>query len=187
MDATVGTSSLRRAAQVLELSPEVTIAALRGNVPTRLRRLREGSFDAILLAAAGVRRLELDLGGLDVLDLEPEVLLPAPGQGVLGIETRADDPAGRLLERLHDAEMARLVHAERRLLQLLGGGCHLPFGALATSNGGDLRLQAALGDVDEEVTRATVARVGAVAQSPDEAADACFAALRLALPNMDLP
>jgi hydroxymethylbilane synthase len=185
--ATVGTSSLRRAAQVLELSPEVSIAALRGNVPTRLRRLREGRFDAILLAAAGVRRLGLDLGGLDVIDLEPEVLLPAPGQGALVIETRADDPAGRLLERLHDPQVAHLVLAERRLLQLLGGGCHLPFGALATDNDGDVRLQAALGDIDEEVTRATVARVGAVAQTPDDAAEACFAALRLALPEANLP
>jgi len=185
--ATVGTSSLRRAAQVLELSPEVSIAALRGNVPTRLRRLQEGRFDAILLAAAGVRRLGLDLGGLDVLDLEPEVLLPAPGQGALAIEARADDPAGRLLAKLHDPEIARLVRAERRLLQLLGGGCHLPFGALATDSDGAVRLEAALGEVDDEVTRATVARVGAAAPNPEQAAEACFDALRLALPEAELP
>jgi len=178
--AILGTSSLRRAAQTLALCPEIEVKALRGNVPTRIGKLRNGGYDAILLAAAGVGRLELDLTGLDVVELRPEVMLPAPGQGALAIETRADDELTRPLKQLHDATVADHVNAERRLLELLGGGCHLPLGCLAESAAGGIRLQAVLGKIDEAVTNATVTRVGAVSPEPTLAADACFEALRLA-------
>ena len=178
--AVLGTSSLRRAAQTLALCPDIEVKALRGNVPTRIGTLRDGGYDAILLAAAGVGRLELDLKGLDVVELRPEVMLPAPGQGALAIETRADDELTRPLKRLHDATVADLVNTERRLLELLGGGCHLPLGCLAESAGGGIRLQAVLGRIDEDVTHATVTRVGAVSPKSMLAADACFEALRLA-------
>ena len=178
--AVLGTSSLRRAAQTLALCPDIEVKALRGNVPTRIGKLRDGGYDAILLAAAGVGRLELDLKGLDVVELRPEVMLPAPGQGALAIETRANDELTRPLKRLHDATVADLVNTERRLLELLGGGCHLPLGCLAESAGGGIRLQAVLGRIDEEVTHATVTRVGAVSPKSMLAADACFEALRLA-------
>jgi hydroxymethylbilane synthase len=178
----LGTSSLRRAAQVLSASPEVTVRTLRGNVPTRLRKLRDGDYDAIVLAVAGVRRLELDLADLEVVALTPEVMLPAPGQGALAVETRADDPATRPLEALHDPEIARCVTAERRLLELLGGGCHLPLGCLATEDGTGLRLQAMLGTVDEAFTRAEVSRVSGLGRDPETAARVCFEALRLAMP-----
>lgn len=181
--AVVGTSSLRRAAQVLAASPEVEVRALRGNVPTRLRKLRDGQYDAILLAAAGVRRLELELGDLEVVELPPEVMLPAPGQGALAIETRADDPATSSLATLHDPKVGRCVTAERRLLDLLGGGCHLPLGCLATEDEAGLRLQAVLGEIDEAVTRAEVSRVSGLAQEPETAARVCFEALRLAMPE----
>ncbi|HHQ48869.1 MAG TPA: hydroxymethylbilane synthase, partial [Acidobacteria bacterium] len=184
--ARLGTSSLRRAAQALALEPGLEIAALRGNVPTRLRKLREGRYDAILLAAAGVGRLGLDLAGLDVRELPPEVMLPAPGQGALAIETRRDDPATAAVEALHDPGAARLVDAERRLLDLLGGGCHLPLGCLATAEAdGAVRLQAVLGAVDEDVTRAVVTRVAAVAPGPEAAAAACERAIRRAEPRLD--
>ena len=182
--AVLGTSSLRRAAQALAMRPGLKVEALRGNVPTRVRKLRDRNYDAILLAAAGVQRLGLDLAGLDCRELEPEVMLPAPGQGALAIEARADDPASKTLAALHAGEVAACVYAERRLLELLGGGCHLPLGCLATPETDGLRLRAVLGDVDQEITRAQVARVGAVAPTVEAVARACYEALRLAMPGV---
>jgi len=176
--AVLGTSSLRRAAQALALQPGLKLEALRGNVPTRLRKLREGLYDAILLAAAGVDRLGLDLEGLDHVRLPPEVMLPAPGQGALAVEARAGDPATAELAALHDPDVAACVTAERGLLALLGGGCHLPLGCLAGLEEGGLRLQAVLGTVDEALSRAEVARVGGVAPTAAIAARLCFDALR---------
>lgn len=180
----LGTSSLRRASQALASSPEITVRALRGNVPTRIRKLRDGDYDAILLAAAGVRRLELEIDDLEWVELTPEVMLPAPGQGALAIETRADDRVTQPLTALHDPAVARCVGAERRLLEMLGGGCHLPLGCLASEDETGIRLRAVLGEIDDEVTRATVSRVGSLAQDPESAARVCFEALRLAMPEV---
>jgi len=180
----LGTSSLRRASQALALNPEIVVRALRGNVPTRIRKLRDGDYDAILLAAAGVRRLELEIDDLDCVELAPEVMLPAPGQGALAIETRAGDKITKSISPLHDPAVSRCVGAERRLLELLGGGCHLPLGCLASEDETGIRLQAVLGDIDDEVTRATVSRVGGLAQDPETAARVCFEALRLAMPDV---
>lgn len=177
----LGTSSLRRAAQALALDPGLTIEPLRGNVPTRVDKLRSGAYDAIMLAAAGIDRLGLDLDGLDRLDLPPDVVLPAPGQGALAIECRAGDGLADRLSSLHDRESARCVTAERSLLRKLGGGCHLPLGCLATEQDGAVRLQAALGEIDETVHQARVSRVAAVAPDPDLASQACFEALRMAM------
>lgn len=182
--AILGTSSLRRASQALATCPEIEVRALRGNVPTRIRKLRDGDFDSILLAAAGVHRLELDLDDLECVELAPEVMLPAPGQGALAIETRAADPATQPLAALHDPAVARCVEAERGLLELLGGGCHLPLGCLATEDETGIRLQAILGEIDDEITRATVSRVGSLAQDSQTAARVCFEALRLAMPGV---
>jgi len=176
--AVLGTSSLRRAAQALAMRPDLELRALRGNVPTRVTKLREGQYDAILLAAAGVRRLELDLDGLDALELTPEAMLPAPGQGALGIEVRSGDLETEPLAVLHDAVVARCVTAERGLLSMLGGGCHLPLGCLASDEDGAIRLMAVLGEIDEDITTATVTRVGAVAPTPEQAALGCFNALQ---------
>ncbi len=182
--ARLGTSSLRRAAQALVVQPDLAIRALRGNVPTRIRKLREGQYDAILLAAAGVSRLELDMDGLDVLELPPEIMLPAAGQGALAIEVRRDDPMTADIARLHDHDVARLVDAERSLLALMGGGCHLPLGCLATvEDDGSVRLRAVLGTVDEAITRAAVARVAAVTPEPEDAAMVCHRALMETQPS----
>jgi hydroxymethylbilane synthase len=182
--AVLGTSSLRRAAQVLALNPEIRVRALRGNVPTRISRLRQGDYDAILLAAAGVHRLGLDLEDLECVELEPEVILPAPGQGALAVEVRAADPLSRPLAGIHDLSVARCVSSERRLLELIGGGCHLPLGCLASEDETGLRLQAVLGEIDDQVSKATVSRVSGVAQDPGTAARVCYEALRLAMPEV---
>ncbi len=105
-------------------------------------------------------------------------MLPAPGQGALALEARLGDPTTAPLAGLHDPGIARCVTAERRLLQRLGGGCHLPLGCLATNlEDGSIRLQAVLGEVDEQITNARVARVAAVANDPEAAAHACHLAL----------
>ena len=124
----VGTSSLRRVAQVRFLRPDLEVVPLRGNVPTRVRKVegREG-LDAALLAIAGLERL--GLGGKGSV-VDPLDIMPAPGQGALGIEIRADDKATRkALKPLHDRESARAVVAERSLLAALGGGCQAPVAA----------------------------------------------------------
>jgi hydroxymethylbilane synthase len=126
----VGTSSVRRASQILRARPDLTIAHIRGNVDTRLRKLRAegGEFDAIVLARAGLERLELHREVTEVLT--PAQMLPAPGQGALGIECRADDAAVlSMLQRLHDMPSALAVSAERSFLQALGAGCNTPVAA----------------------------------------------------------
>ena len=128
--AKVGTSSLRRVAQIRYLRPDLEIVALRGNVPTRVQRVAEGrdGLAAALLAAAGLERLEL--GGRIAARLAPLVVMPAPGQGALGLEVRSDDrPTRAALAPLEDAESARHVAAERSLLAALGGGCQAPVAA----------------------------------------------------------
>jgi hydroxymethylbilane synthase len=145
--ATLGTTSLRRQSQLRARRPDLVVADLRGNVDTRLRRLREGAFDAVLLAAAGLTRLGRAGEITEILD--PDVLLPAPGQGVVALECRAGD--GRVqatVASLHHEPTARAVTAERAFLARLGGGCNVPLGALAQADGGGLRLRAFVGRED---------------------------------------
>jgi hydroxymethylbilane synthase len=134
-----------------------------------------------------VERLDPDLGDLHARPLSFDAMLPAPGQGALAIETRAGDPATIPLRKLHDLGIARAVCAERTLLRLLGGGCHLPLGCLATEEGAGIRLQAVLGEIDDEATVASIARVGGAASDPETAAKVCFEALRIALPEVVEP
>ncbi len=127
----VGTSSPRREALLHALRPDLVVTGLRGNVPTRVRRLQEGRYGAILLAAAGIARLRLDTRGLQVADLPPELMVPAPAQGALAVQIRSGDDVLRelLVRRLHDADTETRIEAERTLLSLAGGGCSLPLGA----------------------------------------------------------
>jgi hydroxymethylbilane synthase len=130
--ATLGTSAARRRAQIAHLRPDIALQTLRGNVPTRLQKLRDGEYDAILLAAAGLKRLALDLSDLHVLDLSPNLFVPAPGQGALGIECREDDQVTRdALAAIHDADAATTVTIERTLMAKFDGGCQLALGAMA--------------------------------------------------------
>lgn len=128
--AVVGTSSLRRAAQILSARPDVAIASLRGNVDTRLRKALEGQYDAIILAGAGLTRLGLESHVTQWLPLD--VMLPAPGQGALAVQCRADDEKTlSLLSALEDAPTRAAVTAERQFLLGLGGGCAVPVAAYA--------------------------------------------------------
>ncbi|MGQ9692396.1 MAG: hydroxymethylbilane synthase [Thermaceae bacterium] len=142
--AVVGTGSVRRKAQLLAYRPDLMVKDLRGNVDTRLAALGNGEFDAIILAAAGLIRLELR-NRIDQL-LDPEVLLPAPGQGALALEVRqGDDLAEELAYSLHDPISFARIQAERAFLRGLGAGCLAPVGALAqVLEDGTLRLEGIL-------------------------------------------
>ncbi len=145
--ARIGTSSLRRQAQLLRHRPDFQILMLRGNLDTRIRKLREGVYDAIVLAAAGLKRV----GWIDqITDYLPiELSMPAIGQGALGIESRRDDEfVTRILARLEDAATRIAVTAERALLHRLEGGCQVPIAAYATVDGGQVSLQALIASVD---------------------------------------
>lgn len=178
-EAVVGTSSLRRAAFLRAYRPDLQIQAVRGNVDTRLRKLRDGdqgiSYDAIVLAASGLHRLRLDMDTTDFTawPIPSDVLLPAPGQGALVIEARADDRAARdICAPLHDPTAAAAVTAERRLLRDLGGGCQVPVAAGATLAGdGTLQLAAAVASPDgRRVVRQAI-------KGPQDEADALGAIL----------
>jgi len=143
----VGTSSLRRQCQVRALRPDLAVVDLRGNVDTRIHRLREGRCDAIVLALAGLSRLGRASEATEVLD--PGTFIPAPGQGTIALECRTSDEAvAAAVAPLHHAPTAREVEAERSLLRALGGGCNVPLGAHATREGQELRLSAFVGRSD---------------------------------------
>jgi hydroxymethylbilane synthase len=143
----VGTSSLRRAAQLRHGRPDLVIAPLRGNVDTRLRKLDRGELDAIVLAAAGVKRLGLLDRASEVLDHDR--MLPAVGQGALCVEIRAADPRiGPLVAALDDAASRLAVTAERAFLRRLEGGCQVPIAGHARIAGGDLTLTGLVADPD---------------------------------------
>jgi hydroxymethylbilane synthase len=137
--ARVGTCSLRRRAQLGAARPDLAVLDLRGNVQTRLRKLDAGDYDAIVLAAAGLRRLGLDDRVTQAL--EPPAWLPAPGQGAIAVQARAGDAAtGALLAALHHVPTADAVTAERALLNALEGGCQVPIGALVRAEGDARRM-----------------------------------------------
>ena len=146
--AVVGTASERRRALLQSLRPDLQVEPIRGNVPTRLAKLREGRYQAIVLAAAGLMRLErrqdtsdLGLDRLVNLRLDPVVFVPAPAQGALALQCREDDRVAGAVVPLHDIDAAGPVQAERELLRLVEGGCDLPFGAWCRRlDGGDFEL-----------------------------------------------
>ncbi len=145
--ARVGTASVRRRAQLRAARPDLDVVVLRGNVDTRLRRWREGDFDAIVLAAAGLARLGIDEAA--ATPISPDVLLPAVGQGALALECRADDARMRtLLAALDDPPSARAVGAERAFLRAIGGDCNTPLAAYAVVHGDHLRIRAQVSDPD---------------------------------------
>ena len=145
--ATVGTCSTRREAQVRALRPDLELRPLRGNVPTRVGRVSSGELDAIVLARAGLERLDLQAHITERFAVD--VMLPAPAQGALAVQCREGDTAlRRLLETLDHADTRRAVTAERQLLHALGGGCSVPVGATATCDGPRLTLAAGVFALD---------------------------------------
>ena len=145
--AVVGTSSLRRQCQIRALRPDLVIKDLRGNVNTRLAKLDDGQYDAIILAAAGLLRLKMDDRIADYI--EPEVSLPANGQGAVGIECRIDDEVTKaLLAPLEHTQTRIRVNAERAMNRHLEGGCQVPIGAYALVNGEQVHLRGLVGAVD---------------------------------------
>lgn len=143
----VGTSSLRRAAQLLHVRPDLEVASLRGNVDTRLRKLEVGEFQAIILATAGLKRFGLSDRICQVFSIEQ--MIPAIGQGALGLELRADDPKTlSLLEFLGHEPTKLTIMAERAFLKELEGGCQVPIAAFAQLNGGMLNLQGMVAELD---------------------------------------
>lgn len=170
--ARIGTSSLRRRAFIARIRPDAVAVELRGNVPTRIERLKRGDYDAIILAAAGLARLGLTQHVTEFLS--PQEFLPAVSQGVIGVCARADDEATLgLLRALDDAAARLAVSAERSLLARLEGGCQVPLGALAQLRGDTLELTAAVCALDG--SRELRAR-GTASASPGAALTAADAA-----------
>jgi hydroxymethylbilane synthase len=168
----VGTSSVRRRAQLLAGFPGMAVTEIRGNVDTRLRKLAEGEVDGLVLAAAGLARLGVEPP--HARRLRVDEMVPAPGQGCLAVQCREDDRSTRaVLSVLDHIASRRALEAERALTRLLGGGCDLPLGALAALKGDRLRLAAVVATVDG----AKVAR--GAAESTDPAAAAAIVADRL--------
>jgi hydroxymethylbilane synthase len=145
--ANVGTSSLRRQAQLMNVRPDFVIHQLRGNVDTRLRKLKEGQYDAIILAAAGVKRLGLADNVTEYID--PAISLPAIGQGALGIECRVDDrELNDMISFFNHADSRVCVTGERALLRRLEGGCQVPIACYGEIRNGNLHLTGLVGSVD---------------------------------------
>ena len=145
--ARVGTSSPRRAAFLQALVPGIACVEIRGNVDTRLRKVRDGEYDAVVLAAAGLRRLGIAFDEAEALPLE--ACPPAPGQAALAVQTRADHPSrDRIRARLDDSGVHDAVIAEREVLRLLGASCEIPLGCYARWDAGTITLDAALATED---------------------------------------
>ncbi len=133
--AIVGTSSARRKSQLLAHRPDTILKDLRGNVPTRINKLRNQQYDAILLAKAGIDRLEIDLSEFNVVVLDPSEFVPAPAQGVLGLQIRkSDDRMAEILKPLNNKSVQKRIAIERKVLNLLEGGCQLPLGVYCDEN-----------------------------------------------------
>lgn len=161
---TVATSSVRRRAQLLSYRPDLNIVPIRGNVPTRLRKLSEENLDGVILATAGLVRLGLSDEITEIL--EPDVILPAPGQGAVAVELReADSDIGDMLRAaVHHEETAIRVHAERAVMRTFGGGCHIPLGALASIHGDTIRIDAMVAASDgSQILRESA--IGAITDS----------------------
>jgi hydroxymethylbilane synthase len=127
--ATIGTSSARRKSQVVRFRNDVQILDLRGNVPTRIQKLRDGNYDSILLAKAGVDRLNIDLSEFYTVRLDPTEFVPAPAQGVLALQIREDDhELIAIMQKMNHPEVQRRISVERKVLNLMQGGCQLPLG-----------------------------------------------------------
>ena len=150
-NAVVATGSLRRRCQLLHIRPDLNIVELRGNVPSRIKKFLESDWDAIILARAGVERLKLNKYISSII--KTDVMLPAVGQGALGIETRTDNKiVNEIVKSIHHENTYKAVSAERALLKTLEGGCQVPIGAFAEIKQNGLSLDALVGSLDGSIT-----------------------------------
>jgi hydroxymethylbilane synthase len=174
----IGTASARRKAQVRHFNSTLQIKDIRGNVPTRIQKLRDGEYDAILLAAAGVKRLNSDLSGLRAVTLDSEVFLPAPAQGVLGIEARADDhELLTTLAQIGDKATTIEVALERGLLKKFDQGCSLPLGVFTEAHpGAEHRLFARL-EVTDDSGALSLREIDIRGTDPEEMVERAYAEL----------
>lgn len=155
--ATVATGSLRRRSQLKHIRPDINVVELRGNVPTRIKKFEDSNWDAIILARAGVERLKMKKYISSIIDTEE--MIPAVGQGALGIEVATKNKfAEEVVKLLHDENTFAAVSAERSLLKALEGGCQVPIGAYAEVKSNGLYLSAIVGSVDGSITYRTVQR-----------------------------
>lgn len=146
-DAKIGTSSLRRIAQIKHLRADLELMPIRGNVQTRLRKLDDGQFEAILLARAGLQRL--DLADEITFIFDPAIFIPAPAQGALGIQTRADDAeTNEIIASIDDKNARATTAAERKILTTMQCGCHAPVGAYAKVAGDQIKIRAFISDLE---------------------------------------
>ncbi|MBN2038458.1 MAG: hydroxymethylbilane synthase [Spirochaetes bacterium] len=151
-DAKVGTSSLRRMAQIKNAVNSLDVLPLRGNVPTRVGKLRDGNFDAIIIAKAGIIRLNIDLAELRSVTLPFSFFLPSPSQGALALQIRENDGIAEIVESLNHADTEKAVSAERSFLKHFGGGCHVPIGAFANIEKGIIQLTGSVTSTDGKET-----------------------------------
>jgi hydroxymethylbilane synthase len=172
----LGTSSNRRVAGLKDLAPEASFEPIRGNVQTRLAKMEKGDCDVAVLAQAGINRLhgDLDLSQFHCYSLDPQILVPAPGQGALALQIREGENID--LSAMHHEWTARCCTAERRILNALEGGCQLPLGVYVSGEEGNVRMQVFKGSVaDEEPT----IRLDFTDKTPEAAADRALALLQL--------
>jgi hydroxymethylbilane synthase len=141
----IGTSSVRRRCLLMNLRPDLVVKDLRGNVPTRVGKMKDGTFDGIIIARAGIERLNLDC---TMYVLDPEKFIPAVGQGAIAIVCKAGSPYSKMLAAFDDAETRVCVEAERYVMRSMGGGCSIPIGIWATKDENTLRLRAIVLDSD---------------------------------------
>jgi hydroxymethylbilane synthase len=149
--ARIGTSSLRRKVQIQFMRPDAKVINLRGNVPTRITKLSEGAFDGIILAAAGIERLQIDLSEYHVVRFSPKEFIPAPAQGVLAYQiAQKNEALGVIIKQIHHQEVSKVTNVERKVMQLLGGGCNTPVGAYCyRDNAGNYHAWGSYAEDDE--------------------------------------
>lgn len=173
--AIIGTSSARRKTQLLSFRPDCATKDVRGNVQTRIQKLRDGNYDAIVLATAGLKRVTPEVSGLEVLALNPKEFIPAPAQGVLGLQIRESDVELKdlLIQNIHQRDVQTLINEERKVLKVLDGGCQLPLGSYCYQEDGVFHLQISLGTGEK-----TVQRVHKQSGNPQGLADEVLAELQ---------
>lgn len=152
--AIIGTSSARRKSQIKDLRADIVLKDIRGNVPTRVEKLRKGEFDVILLATAGVKRLKLNLDDIHSQEIDPRLFIPAPAQGVLAFQCRDDDAVLKpILSKLHDEAVFEIISIERGILSGFGGGCQIPIGVYAEKQQNHFVVRASFANAWADFTR----------------------------------